>query len=974
MIADYFLTTPLFLIALLSVLTALFLSYQQAEKFVSDLQRISVSSTNIYPNRAISLVWLKDSLQRYWPESVIAGVLFVTTIAIWISLPDPLALESLQSKQVGRPFDSLRVVYQLQLQTMPWWKYIVAFVCSSLSFGLMIASLIAHYRKKESLVFARSSILVAALGLANLGQLELLGYFEGSGLWLYISALFLFIVWVSLAYPNTIEIFNDASWPPLKEAAFLLAACLLTIFVRFYAIGAVPYGIEGDESKWSVEVISAMRDNSYPHSTAYHIGAVPLSFWMQAPFLIAVGPTVFAGRVAVATYSVLGSLSCYWFVRQILGQRAALLSMILLSVSLLDTSASRLANVESHVKLWPPLALALLARAINNKSLLSYLLAGVATGLGFLTYETVTPLGGVIVVIMAIEWWRERPSFEAVVRRLIAFFIPLCFVLPITLTYLYGRLGYYEFEEKAAIHGFWEGIWNQVIDLGSAVFVQAKGDFLYNRNGPLLHSFLLPWLVFGIVLTILTWKRSRLFWILIWAFFFFVPTPILAHMPAGRVFYPGLPAVYILIASALLAVYTSLRSSGFNYLSSLTKGFSSVALGLFIIQSLYISFNEVHDFNDRIYRRELYDLAQTHAGDDHLMLYPYVIAANDPIEQEGEQLIRLGMRRPEGGSYPFSLVELNELLPQIAAADPSTRVSVVWDTISPIKRIEREQVLGALLDCYPETEVQLGLAFDTYTLSREAIKHARCTSGTISLEAKQTTNKQEYILDWSIEAPQSVEELILSCEASYPETILIPAESLNGPGWRIETAFALDFEGEGFLEDLQTHEPATLRLQGLPTKPHYIWVRSYRRQVDDFPGLIALNGEVEAFSKQDAPLEMWFWERLGPFDLQVSDPLISIMRPSSKDIASFRALFIDSLILTTSPDFDPNIDSIWMTHFQHTIQLETGQIHGTLPVNLPKEFYRCRISVPEDSALIDGTGSKPLQSPAIVFYQHDYKH
>lgn len=950
------------------MLAVLVVSYNKGDKLASNPQHINFQliRSDRYPS--ISLRYLRSYLRRNWPEALIAGSLLIGLIAIWCSLPDPLGLRAETISKSGRPLEGLHAVRTLLLKTMPWWKYIVAIGCSGLSLGLMIAGLVAHRRKKAGALLARSSLLIAACGLAYLGQLQLLGYFNGDGLWLYISALALFMIWVALTYPDSQALFKAGNWSPLKEAAFLLGASLLTIFARFYAIGALPYGIEGDESKWSVEVISAMRYGEYPHSADYHLGAVPLSFWMQAPFLIALGPTVFAGRVAVASYSLLDSLCCYWLVRQILGQRLALLSMLLLAVSLLDTSASRLANVESHVKLWPPLALALLARAIQNKSLFSYLLAGVATGLGFLTYETVTPLGGVMVVIMAIEWWRERASLESVVRRSIAFFIPLCFVLPVTLTYLYSRLDYYEFGAKAARIGLWEGIVDQIIELGSAIFVQVKRDFLYNRAGPLLQGLLLPWLAFGIALSVLTWRQSRLYWILIWALFFFIPAPALAHMPAGRVFYPGLPALYILSASALLAAYSSLRSLRPSYLASIVKAFSSVALGLFIVQSLYISFNEITDYPDRINRRELYDLARTHAADDHMLLFPYLIAANDPIQQEGEQLIRLGMRRPDGSSYPFSLVEMNELLARIANTDPNYRISVIWDSVSSTKRAELDQVLAALLDCYPETQVHPGRSFHTYSLSREAIAHARCTSGTITLKTKESPNERAYRLAWSIEAPQSVAELHLRCDAIYPETIAIPAERLKGTGWRRETAFALDFEDDGFLEDLKTDEPAVLRLSGLPHKPHYIWVRSYRRQHDGFPGQLALNGQILAFSHDDVPLNTWHWERVGPFMVDNGSPLLSVMRPYSKQSANFRGLFIDTLILTTSPEFDPTKHALWKESFQHTIQLAAGQTSGSLPLDLSHDHYRCTLSAPPDSTLVNATGQGPLQSQPLVLY------
>ena len=87
---------------------------------------------------------------------------------------------------------------------------------------------------------------------------------------------------------------------------------------------------------------------------------------MQTPFHKLFGPSIFIARFEVAFFSIIATLLFYLFLRRITNIPLALLSAWLLSASIFDISASRLANVESHVKLWPILTLLLLAWAINS--------------------------------------------------------------------------------------------------------------------------------------------------------------------------------------------------------------------------------------------------------------------------------------------------------------------------------------------------------------------------------------------------------------------------------------------------------------------------------------------------------------------------------------------------------------------------------------------------------------------------------
>ncbi|NOH03465.1 MAG: phospholipid carrier-dependent glycosyltransferase [Chloroflexi bacterium] len=125
---------------------------------------------------------------------------------------------------------------------------------------------------------------------------------------------------------------------------------------------------------------------------------------MQTLFHRLMGPSLFAARFEVALFSVIGTLVFYLLLRQITSMPLALAAAWFLSASIFDISASRLANVESHVKLWPLLTLALLVWAMRAKRWQAYAITGFALTIGLLTYDTVWPLG--LVVLILVVWRR----------------------------------------------------------------------------------------------------------------------------------------------------------------------------------------------------------------------------------------------------------------------------------------------------------------------------------------------------------------------------------------------------------------------------------------------------------------------------------------------------------------------------------------------------------------------------------------
>jgi hypothetical protein len=634
--------------------------------------------------------------------------------------------------EIGHPFNGLRFSRDFFVKSRDHWALLIASVTALVSLLLFGAALLAWRGElSETSRHAHAGLLIASLGLLGVGQLGLLGFAPAPRLHLILGIGGAF-TW-ALSYGQYLQ--DDLllrSWPRWQEVALLGLALVLTIFARFFALALIPYGVEGDESKWTVEVVEAMFDGVYNSNTEFHIVSVPVSFWAQAPFHAALGPGLIPARITVAFYSVLGSLAVYWLARQLFGPPVAWLAVTLLAVSPFDISASRLANVESHVKLWPPLALALLALAIRRHSLPIYALAGTAIALGLLTYDTVAPLVGVVLVVLAYELWRARRGWPDALCVFGALLVPVAAVTLITGPYLIGRFEYYGVDEQGwSLATALETLRQHLSDLLGSLFITTFPDFLYNRIGPVFSAQLLPWLVLGSVLTLAHAPRRPLLWVGVFGFLFFFPVPVLAGTPFGRAYYAGLPAAYLLMSVAILATFRELERAWGLALKPLLLGLFGLGLLLLIGTNLGIAFNEVVDADDRVARRDLYEAGREEGSPSTLLLFPFVPGNNDPAEQERELILRLGMRPPVAQrveTYPHQLVELSMLAEAVRASarEPFTRTVIVWDAWAQAQQPEREGVLQALLNCYPGLEEQRGRRFVRYTVTRAQIEASSC--------------------------------------------------------------------------------------------------------------------------------------------------------------------------------------------------------------------------------------------------------
>jgi hypothetical protein len=887
-----------------------------------------------------------------------ALVIFVVVITPEIS-PEPIPAP----RTPGTPFNAVHFIRDFELKLANDLAYPIGAIGAIASLACLGASF-----RKRSVDAARVGLLVPGLGLLALWQLINLGFYSADSTTVLIMAGVAVIAWVSTYRLHMMQDVQPAAkLSPAFEVVLLLLAMIPTIVGRTVRLSTTPYGIEGDELKWTVEVVRSMVDGEFVEATEYHLSSLPVSFYLEAPFHRILGPSLLSARIAAVTYSLLGSLAFYALARALFGARVAWLATFLLGVSLLDMSASRLANVESLTKIWPPLALFLLVRAVDTRKLVLFLAAGTAVALGLLAYDTVVPLAAAGMVLLLFELVRNRIPWAESVRHVSAYLAPQLVALPVAAAYIGGRLQYYELGERGLQTDFFGRMQAHAASLLDGLFVLTPRDFLYNRDGPLFQSFLVPWLLLGLVLAVVNWRRGRVVWVLVYFAVFFLPTPILANVPMGRVLFPGIGSAYLLMALALVCAFRELeRLLGRDFRPALlTVG--SIALFHLAVLNLYIYFHEVQDPEDRRIRRELYEIARESQGTAARPFFPYVQGADEPIQAETQYAIWLGLRSMSNVPVLFSdspVMPAERLLPALSRLDPAERgVVIVWDTISQATNESRQALLAAILGCFPGRAERPGRYFDQYFLGRAALEAAQCGSGELSLTGSGTEGSS-LPLQWSWSG-SPISEAVLSCGLVSRDTVSIPAEEFAGPGWSPETRFRRDFRGEAFLIDNYGSGEATYNITLPRTGTYYVWGRTLRRGTDPYGALLTLDETQADFAAPDSTLQEWVWERMGPFPVNRRTPRLAVSRLFGGPPTEFMALFFDEFLLTMNPDFDPDGSTPVDDMRETRLRIPAGLTEGSIDPDLAPGNYTCWMTVSDGSRVVDPLGRIGVESDTV---------
>lgn len=926
---------------------------------------------------------------RRWALSL-GGILALAILFLAFFQPlRPRGIFPAQAGVEGRPFYALHVLRQGLIDHYTGLGWLIGLAGGAVTLALLAAGLTGkegeRNRRTRELSLLAAAVTTAALGQWAFGRQPLI-YKQPRlipGLILYALAVLGFAAWAWLARRRLAGVLQPK--PPTARNGFIyrwdwllfLAIFFLAAFTRLWAFPQLPYGVEGDEKNWISGVILLMVDGRSDPSGNFHFSSVPASFFMQAPFQHLFEAGIPAARLAVIVFSLLGSLAFFWLLAQVAPLPLAFLASFLLAVSIADISGSRLANVESHVKLWPILALALLAYALKRDRWWGYLLAGAALAIGMLTYETVWPVAPVVAVLLVVELRRRNAGLKAMLLRGALLFVPVLPTLPIIWKYFAGRLSYYDIGYKWS-QGVSDLLLPRLFAYLGTWFSYTWGDFIYSRpTGPMLNAALNPWLVLGLVIALFTLRRSYSLWMLLWAGFVLVPVPIVTNSPVARVYYPGLPAAYALAALGLFFFFAELDGVLFSGSPGILRkglraawlflGFAGLALlGGF---NLYIYFNEVSDPDNRGVIREVGEFIHQGTAPGVHWLIPYLLGANSQLYAEDRtvEIYMHGKIPPAAIPAAYTRIQFDDFLPSLAATlDTGTPVEILLDKNTPQQMEPRQVAAGVLERCFPSRRVFPGRYMDRYSLSPADLEQAACLPIQVDIHGPETDSAHPS-LSWSLSAG-AASQTRLVCQQGRPDVVWKEAESLEGMGgWVLDNLMIPGWLGEGFMYDNYGYGDIPMEVEVELPGDHsaYAWVRFYKRQVDRSPGMVQLGGQALPFA--DVPkehLSQWIWERAGPFQNPSGGKAVwSIARPFAEDPTTFVSLFVDTVIFTTDPGFDPQAVSPWEPFLDQAISFETAESRGKIALDsLTHGRYRCQLGVESPSNLVDAHGQTPVWS------------
>lgn len=905
-------------------------------------------------------IW-EQSWSRWLALILLGGVVYFIVFA-----PPRIGGQvSITPNQPGRPFYHFHW-QQAYLDKHP--DQMGALIAVGGSVLALLALVSGLWRRQRERV--QAALLLTGLTLAGMGQWLLADGTLWMGAAYYGFSAVALLHWMIAARQR---LRADLEWRPewlrWNEIWLVVALLALAAFARLYAFPTVPYGVEGDESKWIYEVVELMIDGEAESSGEYHRDALPASFYMQVPFQrLQVG--IFSARVAVVLYSLLGTLAFYWLLRQIAPRPVAALGMFFLSISVMDISASRLANVESHVKIWPILALALLALALQRDRWQIFALSGLALALGLLTYDTVLPMLGVLLLILMVELWVARQQLRRAAQNLAAFLLPPLLTLPLLVPYFNSRLSYYQIEEKGWSDGWGGALWENLRQVLQGWFVETHFDFIYNRQGPMLNAVLLPLFFVGLLFALGTLRQRVSRWSVLWLVLLLLPVPVLTASPFARVYYPGLPAVYGLVALGLYLLTRELARLLRPGLTPLGLILIIAFLGWLPFYNFYLYFNGVGDPGDRQIRREIGEFALDAARSQAHLYMPYWPIANDPLFVEF-QIAELYLHQEldaEQISAAYDRVPLDDFLPQLSTdAQQWSAVDVLIDTQISTQTETWAAMRTALLRCFPGGTLTTGHYFERYRLTAAQLHNPACIPVQLQLGADENHAAEDpAALPWSL-SHSTVAALRVVCEQEAQSLLWAEGEDFTlGPGWGRDVSFVQDWHGSGYLVDSYGSQAAMYHTEFPADVPIYAWVRAYKRTPDEAPAYLLLGDQRDAFA--DSPQishQEWVWERLGPYESAAAAQDWRVERPYEAPPGEFMALFIDALVFTSDPDFSPLNDAGRSVVYDERFQLRSPASQGYLQFALPAGRYFCRVGLDPGTALVDAYGQPAVWSNTV---------
>jgi hypothetical protein len=205
------------------------------------------------------------------------------------------------------------------------------------------------------------------------------------------------ILWVAHWRPATPRVVWE--WIKANPVEFSLVTAIIIagLVIRMAVLTEHPYPWSGDEASVGMEARRILRGENTDWFNTGWSGQPNVSFLPTVFNMLIFGETIFAVKMTSVITGTLAILALYLLAREWFGWEIALIASGFLIAYPFHLQFSRIGVNNVIDSLMAPLVIWLIFRAVRTKSLPTYLLAGIATGLTFYTY-----VGTRLVLAMAI--------------------------------------------------------------------------------------------------------------------------------------------------------------------------------------------------------------------------------------------------------------------------------------------------------------------------------------------------------------------------------------------------------------------------------------------------------------------------------------------------------------------------------------------------------------------------------------------
>lgn len=395
-------------------------------------------------------------------------------------------------------------------------------------------------------------------------------------------------------------------WPDWKELALLAGLFAFAFVIRVTALDRIPSTLSGDEASAGLVAVQFLDGRANNVFTVGWFSFPSLYFAVESLGILLLGQTIAALRLMSALAGALTVVAVYALGRAMFGRKAAFLAALLLTASHLHIHFSRIGLNNIWDGLFVTVALAGFWSGWKNGHRLSFLISGLAMGLGLYFYVSIRALPVLLLIWVAAAYWFARPRLRQRLADLaVTAFIAFVVALPLLLFFRQHPDEFNAPLQRVTIFDGWLAqtvvqedrtalavIWDQMATTAQGFIVEPLRSW-YTPGAPLLLPGAAALFILGVLWALIHLDLAYLL-LLLPIILVIVQGGLSVNPPASQRFIIATPMAALIMAAPLAEVGSWLRRSWPRYRPLVTAGLLLIVLWI-VLTDLRFHFFEAYD-------------------------------------------------------------------------------------------------------------------------------------------------------------------------------------------------------------------------------------------------------------------------------------------------------------------------------------------------------------------------------------------